>query len=328
MNSLFFRIPATSANLGPGFDVFGLALNLYNYFYVDFSDEANFEIYDPQNEILPYSVLSQNLIYQAYKNQLQKKGFFVEEFPKWNVTIATEVSIGKGFGSSASAIVAGSFIAKKVLEKKNQFLTLEEEIENFLDLENHPDNVVPARIGGWVFCYSQKHFIKKSLPENLGLCALIPDFEIRTSDSRKKLKTHYEREDALSNIKGCLLWLEYIHSKNPEYLKLALQSDRLHEPYRYPEIPYIKDIRDYVLGIGCYGMSLSGSGPGLMIYYDKSKEKYFQKKLLHLQEELNRNKENHFHLKFCLPDYEGLALLREPIDFENFYFQQKETMTI
>lgn len=320
MDTLLFRIPATTANLGPGFDVFGLALNLYNYFYVSFLPDAKFEIKNTEMEVYPFSELSKNLVYQSYRNVLTKKGFSVEEFPAWEVRLLTEVAIGKGFGSSATAIVAGVQIAKKVLETKKIFLHLKEEIQFFLDLESHPDNVVPARIGGWVFCYNPDYVIKKELPSSLGLCALIPDFVIFTEDSRKQLKHHYKREEVLSNIKGCLLWMEYLHSHNPEYLKLALQSDRMHEPYRYPSIPYIEKIQEFVSDTGCYGMSLSGSGPSLMIYYDRNRESYFQKQLNLLIEELNKNNDVYYQLIFCSPDHEGLVIYQEENPETHKYF--------
>ncbi|GIX40911.1 MAG: homoserine kinase [Leptospiraceae bacterium] len=324
MKNLLIRIPATTANLGPGFDLFGMALDLYNYIEFEFNPNTSFEIYNIDGNKLPFSNLHKNLIYQSYKNVLLKYNYREEELPKWKVTIYMDVSTGKGFGSSATAIVAGVQAAKVILQKKQIQINLEQEIQYFLELENHPDNVVPARIGGWVFCYNSKHIIKKEVPEDLGLCALIPDFEISTDDSRKKLKTYYNREEVLSNMKGCLLWLEYLHSRNPEYLIYALQSDKLHEPVRYAQLPFIKEIKNYIQKIGCYGMSLSGSGPSLIIYYDKQKDSYFKEQLSKLNQLLNHQKKHKFLIKFCLPDYTGLIVYPETMDIRKIVFQNSE----
>jgi len=328
MENFLIRIPATTANLGPGFDVFGLALNLYNYIEFVFDENSQYEIFNIEGEKLPFSELSKNLIYQSYKNVLLKYKYKEQDFPRWRAHIYMDVFVGKGFGSSATAIVAGVQVAKRVLNKKHIHLTIEQEIDSFLELENHPDNVVPARIGGWVFCYNSKHIIKKQIPEELGLCALIPDFEISTDDSRKKLKEYYQRDEVLSNMKGCLLWLEYIHSQNPEYLIYALQTDRIHEPIRFTQLPYIKEIKEYISNIGCYGISLSGSGPSIMIYYDRQKEAYFQEKLFYLKDKLNQNKKYHFILKFCLPDYQGLFVYPENMELKKIIFQNSNSLLI
>ncbi len=328
MDSLFIRIPATTANLGPGFDIFGMALNLYNYFHFILDKYSNYEIYNLELKILPFSELSQNLIYQTYKNVLLKFGYKENNLPRWKVETYTDIASGKGFGSSASAIVAGVQIAKKILEQNQIYLQLKDEIDFFLEMENHPDNVVPARLGGWVFCYDSTHIIKKELPETLGICTIIPDFEISTDISRKQLKEYYRREEALSNIKGCLLWLEYIYSKNPEYLIYALASDTLHEPIRYTQIPYIEEIKQFIKEIGCYGMTLSGSGPSLVIYYDKTREEYFYEKLNKLKDLLNHKKKNGFTLKFCSPDYDGLIVYSGKREWEKNIFQNLNSFII
>ncbi len=327
MQNLFIRIPGTTANLGPGFDVFGIALNLYNYLYFELNDTSNFEIYTLDNELLPFSNKKQNLIYQSYKNVLSKYGYSHDTLPKWKAHIHMDVSVGKGFGSSATAIVAGVQIAKKILERDHIEINLEKEIEYFLELENHPDNVVPARLGGWIFCYDTQNIIRKELPEDLGLSCIIPDFSISTDDSRSKLKEFYHKDDIISNMKGCILWLEYIYSKNPKYLIKALISDKIHEPYRYPQIPYIKEIKEFIYKINCYGMSLSGSGPGIIIYYDKNREEFYKAQLNELIIKLNTKKEI-FSIQFCSPDYTGLVIYPENTDWKKFIFQNSKSLLI
>ncbi len=316
MNDIFLQIPSTTANLGPGFDLLGIALDIYNYIYVEFESDSHFEIYDFQNQLLPYSDLSKNLIFTSYENVF--RNYKIKNFPQWKARVQMGVSPGKGLGSSATAIVAGVQIAKEVLKTMDIHLNLEKEIEFFLQIENHPDNVVPARIGGWVFCHNPQYIIKKTLPEDLGLCVIIPNYEISTEISRSKLKEYYTREEAISNMKGCLLWLEYIHSHNPEYLKIALALDRLHQPFRYPNIKYFKEIQEFISETQCLGMSLSGSGPGLIIYYEKNKEDLIKRETRTFFQKLNqKDPQVEYEIKFCNPDYEGTKIIKDQKQIEN-----------
>jgi homoserine kinase len=314
--SLILRIPATTANLGPGFDLFGLALSLYNTIGFDFNEDASFRLVDTEGCDLPIAP-EDNLIRTAYEHMYRKLGG--ARPPAWNAVIDAATAPGKGFGSSAMAIVAGVHLAWALLRSggidslvssvEDGFHpeTHSDEIAGFLDLEPHPDNVVPARVGGWVFCSDTGTVLRHKLPDSLGLAIIIPDYSISTEKSRQSLPHQISRDDALTNMRGCLLWLEYIHSGRIELLKQALDSDRLHEPYRTPYLPGYSALKKAVLREGCVGMTLSGSGPGIIVYFDyKSRER--------LEPRLRALALEHIGpatiVRTCTPDLDGLVYLK------------------
>ncbi|MBW7857915.1 MAG: homoserine kinase [Leptonema sp. (in: Bacteria)] len=322
---IVLRIPATSANLGPGFDIFGLAISLSNIIGFSFSNDANYQLTDTVGKELPISQ-DQNLIRIGYQQMYQKLGG--QNPPKWNAIVNAATTPGKGFGSSAMAIVAGVHLAWAILRAggvdsllqsvqsefsktdKNELYPEShgDEIAGFLDLEPHPDNVVPARLGGWVFCSDPQNVIRYNLPNDLGLIALIPDYSISTEKSRVALPATLSRADALMNIRGCLLWLEYIHTGRTDLLIQALQSDRLHEPYRTPNLIGYQELKLASQREGCYGMTLSGSGPGIIVYYDKKNESKLMPRIKALAvEHLGPSTIVHS----CQPDKYGLTYIKE-----------------
>ncbi|EHQ06829.1 homoserine kinase [Leptonema illini] len=314
--SLILRIPATTANLGPGFDLFGLALSLYNTIGFDFDAGADFRLVDTEGRDLPIAP-EDNLIRTAYEHMYRKLGG--GKAPAWNAVVDAATAPGKGFGSSAMAVVAGVHLAWAMLrsggidslvssvEEGFRPETHSDEIAGFLDLEPHPDNVVPARVGGWVFCSDTRTVLRHSLPDSLGLAILIPDYSISTEKSRQSLPLQISREDTLANMRGCLLWLEYIHSGRIDLLEQALASDRLHEPYRTPSLPGYQAMKQAVLREGCVGMTLSGSGPGIIVYFDRTRQEQLESRLRALAlEHIGPATIVHF----CTPDPDGLVYLK------------------
>lgn len=314
--SLILRIPATTANLGPGFDLFGLALSLYNTIGFDFDTGASFRLVDTEGRDLPIAP-EQNLIRTAYEHMYRKLGG--GPAPAWNAVVDAATAPGKGFGSSAMAVVAGVHLAWAILRSggvDSLLATVEagfhpevhsDEIAGFLDIEPHPDNVVPARVGGWVFCSDARTVLRHSLPDSLGLAVLIPAYSIFTEESRQSLPASVSRTDALANMRGCLLWLEYIHSGRIDLLEQALNSDRLHEPYRTQSLPGYEAMKQAILREGCAGMTLSGSGPGIIVYFDRARQEQLEPRLRSLALE---------HIgpstivEFCTPDPDGLVYMK------------------
>lgn len=314
--SVVLRIPATTANLGPGFDLFGLALDLYSTLRFTFDEGSAFHLTDMAGHPLPIAP-EDNLIRTAYAHMFHKLGG--QHAPKWDVAVDAATAPGKGFGSSAMAVVAGVHLAWALLQAGSLDALLHEagaatgpeahpdEIAGFLDLEPHPDNVVPARLGGWVFCSDARTVIRHTLPDSLGLCVLIPDYSVSTEKSRMALPTSLSREDGLSNMRGCLLWLEYIHTGNTDYLVQALDADRMHEPYRTPGLHGFAAMKHSIHREGCLGMTLSGSGPGMIIYFDRSRQSELAPRLRSLaMEHIGPGTSVHF----CKPAAEGLVYLK------------------
>jgi len=302
------QVPATSANLGPGFDLLGLALNQYAYFDISFRGGGEYTVLleDGSSMDIP---LEKNLVRCAYLRCLEEKKVPFA-IPALEVKFRTDISVGRGFGSSACALVAGFAAANHLLAfHKIGTIALEEELQILTEMESHPDNVCPARLGGWVFSYYNESGrivpVRKKLPDSLGLCVIVPEFQISTKKSRGKLPQSLSYPDILSNLQGVMLWMEYLHTENPEMLRRAVQLDRMHEPYRGKDIPGYTTLKNDLDKIGCYGATISGSGPGIIVYYPVERE---ERIVADIKNTLITNSGSG-DLKICRPDNTGLRQL-------------------
>ncbi len=310
MSLLSIRVPATSANLGPGFDMFGVALSLHTSYHFNF-DEApgTTALFDRTGAPLPIPE-EHNLIATAFRsfrdrNSPERAG---EPRPGFSVRVENDVPTGRGFGSSASALVAGIAAARYSLDL-DVFADGDGDVQILNELEGHPDNVAPARLGGFVLGYAQSNgriiTIRKRLPDELGLAVLFPNFNISTHVSRTKLPESIPMPDCLMTMKGVLLWREYLEDGNVAHLIEALASDRLHEPYRGQDIPGFQELRDRAQDIGLYGVTISGSGPSLLVYFDRSRESEILPKVQQILE--SRCADRAFQIQPCSVDYDGLC---------------------
>ncbi len=250
------KVPATSANLGPGFDVAGLALTLYNTFVFELNDGGvNISGCPEQfrNE--------DNMTYQAFRTAAAHVGL---EFKGLNLVCSGDVPHTRGLGSSSTCIVAGIVAAYA-------FMNRSEERQEILDLatmiEGHPDNVAPAIFGGITVSVMYGDRVKTlNIPvkNDYRFVTLIPPFTLSTELSREVLPQTVSRQDAISNVSHLALSVASLINGYDEGLKLGFK-DRLHQPYRghlikgYNEIMDALDRDDRVLG-----SYLSGAGPSLM----------------------------------------------------------------
>ncbi len=305
-------MPATSANLGPGFDLFGLALTLYSRFFFQFNPENGRDEISFAGAHAPDLPPPENLIRTGFLLAMKRKG--VSDVPvSLNVQIQLDLPLARGFGSSASAFVAGVAAASHFLKNSGGSpLNLQEELSLLNELEGHPDNVFPARLGGWIMGFQNTDgspgYLKKKLPPNLGLAVIVPRFEVSTRKSRTSLPLSYSLEDIKSNLSGIGLWMEYVHSGNAASLREALLCDRIHEPYRKEKIPGYLQIRDKLLQTGCYGVTISGSGPGILIYFDREKSAAILPEIRQILEQIGREHGQDYPLIECSPDEDGLTL--------------------
>ncbi|MCB1308128.1 MAG: homoserine kinase [Leptospiraceae bacterium] len=307
--TLRVRVPATSANLGPGFDMLGLALDCYTEYNFDFLSESRCDLRDPNG---PVSIpTDKNLIWQSYRHFLELAGMPPGEIPGLSVLFRSELPFGRGFGSSASALVAGFGAARRVLKHEGRPVPNQTEAVRILtELEGHPDNVVPALLGGFSFSFIRDDrsvgTVFRQLPADLGLAIVIPDFTISTKSSRALLPGAVAMNDCLSNMRGILLWEEYLHTGEVSLLTEALRSDRLHEPYRAAMIPAYARLQEHCAQLGIYGVTISGSGPGLLAYYPAADQ---QQVITALQQFIQTGA--HGIIRSCRPDYEGLTAVSE-----------------
>lgn len=250
------KVPATSANLGSGFDVAGLALTLYNTFTFELSEDGlNIKGCPEQfcNE--------NNLTYQAFKRAAEVCGL---EYQGVNIECSGEVPYTRGLGSSSTCIVAGivgAFAFKDKVEERQEILELATSIEG------HPDNVAPAIFGGvTVSVMEEDNVLTLNIPvkHEYRFVALIPPFTLSTEQSRAVLPQILPRKDAIKNVSHLALMVASLINGYDEGLKLGFK-DRLHQPYRgdliagFDEIMAVLEKDEQVLGA-----YLSGAVPTIM----------------------------------------------------------------
>lgn len=246
------KVPATTANLGPGFDSLGCALSLYAT--VDFEETESgliIEGCDPayQNE--------ENLMVIAYdktmaKMNLKRKGL--------HIYFHSDIPISRGLGSSAALLVAGSKAAN-VLHgsplNDNELLAVCNEIEG------HPDNVAPAIYGGLTASLVEAevpYSVRYSINEKACFCVLIPDFQTSTHEARKILPTSIDFKDAVFNISRTAVLCRALEIWDEKLLRITL-NDKLHQPYRSQLIDEYDKVRTICLKQGASAFFISGSGP-------------------------------------------------------------------
>lgn len=250
-------VPATSANIGPGFDCLGIALNIYNKFYVE-EIESGLEIEGCEDAYKNEN----NLVYTSMKYFFDK--FKPSKIPAGiKIKIQSDVPICRGLGSSASCIVAG-VIAANALSNSNldkcQLLNIASEIEG------HPDNVAPAILGNMVVSVTDNdniHYDIIEIPSELKFCAMIPNFKLSTEKARGVLPKEISYSDGVFNVSRVALLVSALLNKNFDLLKVACQ-DKLHQDYRGTLIENYNDIVKKSEQLNSIGVFLSGAGPTIM----------------------------------------------------------------
>lgn len=248
------RVPATTANLGIGFDVLGCALSLYATFTFEKSNQLVIEG-------CPIEYANEdNLIVQAYYETLRHMK--IEKYPL-HIVIDSNIPIERGLGSSAACIVAGVVAANKMHENR---LSQSDLIKIASDLEGHPDNVTPALLGGLcasIVTKDQVCCIKYPVHLNYRFYLLVPDFKVSTHQARMVLPDVIEHAEAVSNLAQLPFFLKALETGDSELLQMTT-CDHLHEPYRsklIEDYDSIKQISRQFDGT-CL---ISGSGPTLIL---------------------------------------------------------------
>ena len=237
------RVPATSANLGPGFDCLGLALNLYSTFSCEPADELIFEGVDEKyrNE--------NNLFVKAYRAAGGTGGL--------HLIVNSQIPVSRGLGSSASLLAGGALCAMIM----NHCLDRQRLFEIVADLEGHPDNAAPAVFGGLTASMKGSGWITRRLPihESLRFTVLIPDQEVETERARALFPGVMERKTAAENAAKAILMSHALAAGDLFLLKEAAK-DQIHEPYRKQLIPHFDTVRTIAEQDQNGAMVISGSG--------------------------------------------------------------------
>lgn len=258
-------VPGTSANLGPGFDALGIALNIYNHFTFE-ETPGGLEIIGCQKRYKN----KENLIYTSMLRTFEKIGY---EKRGIRITIDSEIPTSRGLGSSASCILAGVMGANELAGSpmdEDAIFKLATEIEG------HPDNIAPAFFGGLVTSVMEDEAIyynRIEVADGLKFIALIPDFDLSTEDSREVLPEKIAYSDAVYNIGRVSLMLSALVNGNFELLKVGLQ-DRLHEQYRGSLVPNYEAIVGECKKMDTLGTYLSGAGPTIMVLVEEEQDDF------------------------------------------------------
>ncbi|HEY9863401.1 MAG TPA: homoserine kinase [Candidatus Obscuribacterales bacterium] len=269
-NTVTVTVPATTANLGPGFDCIGAALTLYNT--LRFSNLKNtstetLKITVQGTEAAAVQTDESNLAYQAFIRVYQHLG---QTPPPVQIEIDLGIPLARGLGSSATAIVGGILGANTLAGNP---LTQGDILQLAIEMEGHPDNVVPALLGhcqlsvsrgeqgsGWEICPIPWH-------SDLVPVLAIPDFELSTAEARKVLPQTYSRADAIFNTAHLGLLIRGLETGDPDWLRVALQ-DKIHQPYRKSLIKGFEAVRSAALQAGAFELVISGAGPTLLALTD------------------------------------------------------------
>lgn len=264
------RIPATSANLGAGFDALGLALSFYNYVEMEESDKV--EISSADDIAVPTD--ESNLIYVSAKDLFEVCGKKLEGL---KLRQTNNIPMARGLGSSSACIVAGLVGANTLLGNP---LTTDDLVDLAAQIEGHPDNTAPALLGGIVtavFDGRKVHWVKQEVFTKLKFAALIPDFELKTEKARACLPKEVSHKDAVYNLSRAALFSASLLTGKFENLRTAVH-DKLHQPYRMELIPNCREVFDIAYTHGAYGVFISGAGPTIMAIADESNE-FFEGKM-------------------------------------------------
>lgn len=268
MDQITVTVPGTTANIGPGFDCIGAALTIYNQFKFTqaIATDTAVKIFVTGQEADRVKTDESNLVYQSLVKLYEYLG---KTPPQVQIDINLGIPLARGLGSSATAIVGG-LVGGNLLA--GEPLSQNEIMQLAIAMEGHPDNVVPAILGGcrlaatagenWEIC---------DIPWHSDIVAIvaIPNFELSTAEARRVLPTEYSRADAIFNTAHLGLLIRGLETGNSNWIKAALQ-DKIHQPYRKALIPGYDAVYSAVLAAGGYGMVISGAGPTLLALVNAS----------------------------------------------------------
>jgi homoserine kinase len=257
------RVPASSANLGPGFDALGLALGLYLTCTFEPADQLTIRATGRDADRIPTG--EDNLIWQTALRVARDVGDVLQPI---TLHIDNDIPIEKGLGSSAAALTAGVVIA-------DQLLGLHWKPHRILDeaaqIEGHPDNVAACVLGSIVASAIDAggvaRAVRLELPAIYDVAVVVPDFLLPTAAARAVLPEQYARQDAVFNVQRSALLIAALATGTTSAFPAAFE-DRMHQPYRYALVPGLEEIVN-LRAPGLLGCTLSGAGPSILVFYEK-----------------------------------------------------------
>ncbi len=299
---MHIKVPATSANMGPGFDSIGVALELYNHLWFE-EIEQGVEIIVKKEHEIKIPTDKNNLIYKTMVDFFAETG---NVMPGVRLIQKDDIPMVRGLGSSAACIVAGLLAANHM---SGCHYSREQLAQIAAKIEGHPDNSNPALFGGMVvgaLDHNEMRHVKLDLPKDLVFAIMVPDFPVSTEDSRKVLPDMYTKADAIFNASRAALLVASIYAGDYENLAMAMQ-DRIHQPYRSQLIPDMDRIFKAAKNYGALASYLSGAGSTLMAVLTEDKAEVFQQKMAAYLKAIP----NEWQLTLLKPDTKGAQLIAE-----------------
>ena len=260
------RVPASSANLGPGFDCLGLGLGVYLTCRFERAPKLSIRVRGRDAKEIPAG--DDNLIWRTALAVAADVG---DTLPPIALDIDNDIPLGKGLGSSAAALTAGVVIADQLLGlhwKRNRIL------DEAARIEGHPDNVAACVLGSIVASATDAggavRAVRVELPPNYAVAVVVPDFMLPTSESRHVLPADYSKADAVFNVQRSALLVAALATGTTSAFPVALE-DRMHQPYRYKLVPGMEEMVR-LRAPGLLGCALSGAGPSILVFYERGSE--------------------------------------------------------
>lgn len=271
------KVPATTANIGPGFDCLGMALPIYNTVTIEETvlPGTGIEI----NVIAESAAIDElslehipsdknSLVYKAVELLYNSIGQTPSEL---KINIHSNIPVARGLGSSASVIVGALIAANELLGRPADEVAL---LSIACELEGHPDNITPAIVGGLVISSQEDDgsvlYRKLEWPSEWAITVCVPDFELSTDIARSVLPKEVPMKDAIFNAQRLAMFVQAVHTKDSELMRFALK-DRLHQPYRMKLIQgldkIIENLKHVESVLGCV---ISGAGSSILVISEKS----------------------------------------------------------
>ena len=254
-------VPATSANIGSGFDALGLAVTLYNT--VTFEESEVLDISSADGTRIPRG--ESNLVYRSAKGLFEKVG---KQIPPLKILQTNPIPMARGLGSSSNRMLG-------------DVLNTQELLTLATSIEGHPDNVAPALLGGLtssVFEDGKVYSVKRNVDETLCFAAIVPDYKLLTEAARAALPKEVSHKDAVYNLSRAALVPAAFCEGRHDLLAIATE-DKLHQPYRMPLMPGSKEVFDMARLCGAKAVYVSGAGSTVMAVAEKADAEKFYTKL-------------------------------------------------
>lgn len=255
------RVPATTANLGPGFDCLGMAVKLYNHIEMhDVGDQPlTIHVSGPSaNDSIPLD--ADNLVYRAANKVFEAAGQRPERL---TLKLTLEAPLARGLGSSASAIAGGMAAANALLGSP---LDEQKLLSLMLNMEGHPDNITPCLVGGLTASLAidgKVTYLRRKPSSSIQCVLLVPDYELATAKARQAIPKSIPVKDAVFNLCRVPFVLDRLESGEIDDLAVII-DDQLHQPYRKPLIKAYDEVSTQAFDAGAAAVCISGAGPTIL----------------------------------------------------------------